>query len=75
MYMKGKSWEQALKSYMACSQWQQVFCMTAQLQYSAEQESETARTVAGNAFLYSETCLKQPLKDKPKNWFSRPIIA
>ena len=24
---------------------------------------------------YSKTCLKQPLKKKTKNWFSRPIIA
>ena len=25
--------------------------------------------------LYSKTCVKQPLSKRPKNWFSRPIIA
>ena len=25
--------------------------------------------------IYSKTCLKGPLKNKTKNWFSRPIIA
>ena len=25
--------------------------------------------------IYRKTCLKQPLKKKTKNWFSRPIIA
>ena len=24
---------------------------------------------------YSKTCPKRPLKEKTKNWFSRPIIA
>ena len=35
--------------------------------------------VLGEIFLsdheYSKTCLKGPLSKRPKNWFSRPIIA
>ena len=27
------------------------------------------------SYIYSKTCLKQPLKKKTENWFSRPIIA
>ena len=50
MYVKGESWDHALKSYMACNQWQQVFCMTAQLKYTPEQEAEIGRTVAGKSY-------------------------
>ncbi|XP_053405572.1 putative elongator complex protein 1 [Mercenaria mercenaria] len=46
MYVKGDNWESALTSFTACHQWQQVFCMTSQLKYSSEQESETARQIA-----------------------------
>ena len=61
MYVKGESWDLALNSYKACNHWQQVFCMTAQLNYTAEQESEIARDVAGKAIhlltlLNSNTC-------------------
>ena len=31
--------------------------------------------VSSNIKIYSKTCLKQALKKKTKNWFSRPIIA
>lgn len=56
MYVKGESWDLALQSFMACNQWQQVFCMTAQLKYSADQESEIARKVAGELLELSATC-------------------
>ncbi|WAR00251.1 ELP1-like protein [Mya arenaria] len=46
MYVKGENWEAALSSYLACHQWQQVFCMTAHLKYSSDKEAEVARKLA-----------------------------
>ncbi|XP_060570172.1 putative elongator complex protein 1 [Ruditapes philippinarum] len=46
MFVKGENWESALTSFTACHQWQQVFCMTSQLNFSSEQEVETARQIA-----------------------------
>lgn len=46
MFVKGGNWEMALQSYIACHQWQQVFCMTSQLKYSPEQQVQVARKLA-----------------------------
>ncbi|KAL4228237.1 hypothetical protein ACF0H5_013670 [Mactra antiquata] len=46
VYVKGENWESALTSYIACHQWQQVFCMTSSLKYSSEKEIEIAKRVA-----------------------------
>ena len=48
MYVKGESWDHALESYMACNHWQQVFCITAHLKYTPEQQLEAAKKVGGS---------------------------
>jgi len=46
-YVKGENWARALDSYLACHHWQQVFCMTARLEYSPDKEAQIARKLAG----------------------------
>ena len=47
---------------MACNHWQQVFCMTAHLKYTPEQQLEAAKKVGGSLlpiypFIYSSSFL------------------
>ena len=43
---------------------------------NSDDRIDDVRRRAGEVvLLYSETCLKQPLRMKIKNWFSLPIIA
>ncbi|XP_052279525.1 putative elongator complex protein 1 isoform X1 [Dreissena polymorpha] len=45
-YVKGEIWDMALTSFLACHQWQQVFCMTARLGYTQDREAAVARKLA-----------------------------
>ena len=41
------------------------------LSLTADLNEQTVRTL----MKYNQTCLKRSLKEKTKNWFSRPIVA
>lgn len=49
MYIKAEAWEAALRNFLDCQQWRQVFCMTTRLKYSSDMEADVARKLAGMA--------------------------